>query len=429
MIFSRTLYTLGAAITFSAGCFALSTDKIEQSNIKATMHIKTIALGSGCFWGAEKRYEALEGVIDAESGYADGLGFEATYQNVTDKSRQFDESNYAEVVQVMYNSNIISSDDLLKNFFEGHNPTQVNRQGNDIGTQYRSIILTTTQEQIQIAKQLIAEYQPLLNEAGYGKISTAIKPLKEFVSAEEYHQNYLQKNPNGYCPDHATGVVFNKGKEVEADNDFLLSGKHIVILDSREYCPYCEKFKKTVANDYKGSIPMTFRHADELNGLTIKSATWATPTILFLENGKEVYAHQGYATPAEFYKALGAFKLGDSKAYDVAFHERTDRPYCKEYKEFRNTPEGTFVDKLSGEPLFDTRDRFNSGTGWLSFKHPVKNSVTMHEDTSWGMRRIELKSKSTGIHLGHLFPGEGPRGTDRYCINATVLEFIPRDKG
>jgi len=429
MIFSRTLYTLGAAITFSAGCFALSTDKIEQSNVKATMHIKTIALGSGCFWGAEKRYEALEGVIDAESGYADGFGFEATYQNVTDKSRQFDENNYAEVVQVMYNSNIISSEDLLKNFFEGHNPTQVNRQGNDIGTQYRSIILTTTQEQIQIAKQLIAEYQPLLNEAGYGKISTAIKPLKEFVSAEEYHQNYLQKNPNGYCPDHATGVVFNKGKEVEADNDFLLSGKHIVILDSREYCPYCEKFKKTVANDYKGSIPMTFRHADELNGLTIKSATWATPTILFLENGKEVYAHQGYATPAEFYKALGAFKLGDSKAYDVAFHERTDRPYCKEYKEFRNTPEGTFVDKLSGEPLFDTRDRFNSGTGWLSFKHPVKNSVTMHEDTSWGMRRIELKSKSTGIHLGHLFPGEGPRGTDRYCINATVLEFIPRDKG
>jgi peptide methionine sulfoxide reductase msrA/msrB len=428
MTFSRSVYLLGAAITFSAGCFALSTEKIEHSNVEATMHIKTIVLGSGCFWGAEKRYEALEGVIDAESGYADGYGFKATYKNITDQSRRFDENNYAEVVQVMYNSNIISSKALLQNYFESHDPTQSNRQGNDIGTQYRSIILTTTKEQAQLAEQVKAEYQPLLSAAGYGPIKTVIKPLEGFVSAEEYHQNYLQKNPNGYCPDHATGVVFNKTKKAGVDNSVLLTGKQIVVLDSREYCPYCEKFKKTVANNYKGSIPMTFRHADELNGLTIKSATWATPTILFLENGKEVYARQGYASPAEFYKALGAFKLGDSDAYEVAFNERTDRPYCKEYKEFKNTPDGVFVDKLSGEPLFDTRDRFNSGTGWLSFKHPVKNSVTKHKDTSWGMTRIELKSKSTGIHLGHLFKGEGPRGTDRYCINATVLEFIPRDK-
>ena len=84
------------------------------------------------------------------------------------------------------------------------------------------------------------------------------------------------------------------------------------------------------------------------------------------------------------------------------------------------------IDKLSGEPLFDTRDRFKSGTGWLSFTHPIKDSVTEHEDNSYGMQRIEIKSKSTGIHLGHMFPGEGPNGQDRYCINATVLEFAAR---
>lgn len=173
---------------------------------------------------------------------------------------------------------------------------------------------------------------------------------------------------------------------------------------------------------------MTFRHADQLNGLTIKSATWATPTILFLEDGVEVYSRQGYMDAELFYKALGAFKLGDSEAYKVAFNAKTDSPYCKEYTIFKNTPDGIFIDKLSGEPLFDTRDRFNSGTGWLSFTHPVKDSVTQHEDNSWGMQRIELKSKSTGIHLGHLFPGEGPNGQDRYCINATVLEFVAREE-
>ena len=421
-------YLSGAAIIFSAGSFALSMEKVEHSSVEATMHVKTIVLGSGCFWGAEKRYEALNGVIDAESGYADGNGFKATYRNITDKSRRFDSNNYAEVVQVMYNSNIISAEDLLKNYFESHDPTQKNRQGNDIGTQYRSIILTTTDEQAKVAKQVKSQYQQLLTNASYGPIETVIKPLKSFVSAEEYHQNYLEKNPNGYCPDHSTGVVFDKKPVKKIDNSALLVGKQIVVLDSRDYCPYCEKFKSAVANDYNGTIPMTFRHADQLNGLTIKSATWATPTILFLENGVEVYGRQGYATPAEFYKALGAFKLGNSDAYKVAFDARTDRPYCKEYKEFKNTPDGTFVDKLSGEPLFDTRDRFNSGTGWLSFTHPVNDSVTQHDDSSWGMTRIELRSKTTGIHLGHLFPGEGPRGRDRYCINATVLDFVPRGK-
>ena len=120
----------------------------------------------------------------------------------------------------MYNSNIISSKALLQNYFESHDPTQSNRQGNDIGTQYRSIILTTTKEQAQLAEQVKAEYQPLLSEAGYGAIKTEIKPLEGFVSAEEYHQNYLQKNPNGYCPDHATGVVFNKTKKKLNDISF-----------------------------------------------------------------------------------------------------------------------------------------------------------------------------------------------------------------
>ncbi|WP_377114661.1 peptide-methionine (S)-S-oxide reductase MsrA [Pseudoalteromonas sp. M58] len=426
-MFKRVILSAFAIVGILSAMSAISSDEIiKPTDLDATMHVEKIVLGSGCFWGAEKRYEALNGVLDAESGYADGRGFKPTYRNITKLSRRFDEDNYAEVVQVTFNSNIISARELLQNYYESHDPTQKNRQGNDVGTQYRSIILTTTDQQASIAKAVTSEYQQLLSKADYGKIVTQIKPLERFYSAEEYHQNYLEKNPNGYCPDHSTGVVFTQNDKPKVDNTALLNGKQIVILDSQSYCPYCEKFKAAVANDYKGTIPMTFRHADQLDGLTIKSATWATPTILFLENGVEVYSRQGYMNPEQFYKALGAFKLGNSEAYKVAFNAKTDSPYCKEYAIFKNTPDGIFIDKLSGEPLFDTRDRFNSGTGWLSFTHPIKDSVTQHEDNSWGMQRIELKSKSTGIHLGHLFPGEGPRGQDRYCINATVLEFVAR---
>ncbi|MBE0378917.1 peptide methionine sulfoxide reductase msrA/msrB [Pseudoalteromonas prydzensis ACAM 620] len=414
------------SVLFSVASYALSLENETDRDVQATMHLETIVLGSGCFWGAEKRYEALAGVIDAESGYADGKGFKATYRNITKQSRRFDENNYAEVVQVTYNSNIISAATLLKNYFESHDPTQKNRQGNDIGTQYRSIILTTTTEQAEVVEKLRAQYQSKLTAAGFGEIQTIVKPLTEFFPAEEYHQDYLVKNPNGYCPDHSTGVVFEKVTEDAVDNTALLVGKQIVVIDSRDYCPYCEKFKKDVSNEYKGSIALTYRKADQLDGLTIKTPTWATPTILFLENGKEIYGRQGYVSATEFYKALGAFKLGDSEAYSVAFNASTDSPFCKQYDIFKNTPDGIFIDKLSGVPLFDTRDRFKSGTGWLSFTHPVKGTVTLHDDNSYGMQRIEIKSKSSGIHLGHLFPGEGPKGQDRYCINATVLEFVAR---
>ena len=109
----------------------------------------------------------------------------------------------------------------------------------------------------------------------------------------------------------------------------------------------------------------------------------------------------------------------------VAFAEGTDARFCKEYEIFKNTPDGVFIDKLSGVPLFDTQDRFNSSTGWLSFTKPIDGSVYTKPDNSYGMRRTEIRSKTSDIHLGHVFP-DGPNGMPRYCINATVLEFVKR---
>ena len=241
--------------------------------------------------------------------------------------------------------------------------------------------------------------------------------------AEDYHQDYLVKNPNGYCPDNSTGIFFSRETEDLVDNKDLTSGKKILVLDAED-CPYCFKLRKEVLNSYEGSIELFFRKSNELDGLDLKTPTWATPTIYFLENGQEISAHQGYLAKDKFYEFLGKFKLGKTEAYNVAFNQGTDPTYCKEYELFKNTPDGVFIDKLSGAPLFSTKHRFNSRTGWLSFTEAVKDSVTEHMDYSYGMVRVEIRSKSSGIHLGHVF-NDGPNGKPRYCINATVLEFVP----
>ena len=392
-----------------------------------TNHIQTIYLGSGCFWGAEKGYEALDGVINAKSGYANGYGVSPNYRSIIQLKNKFNKNNFAEVVEVTFNNNFISVEEILMHFFESHDPTQYNRQGNDIGTQYRSTILYSDDDQKEIAEMLKEKYQNLLSDYGYGSIKTIIEPLDNFYLAEEYHQDYLKKNPNGYCPDLSTGIVFNKEEIKPLDNTELAKGKHILVIDSRNYCPYCEKLKSDVTNDYKGSIPMTYRTSDQLHGLRLESPSWATPSILFLQDGKEVFGYQGYIEPKDFYKLLGKFKLGNTEAYDVAFNDGTDARFCKEYQIFKNTPEGVFVDKLSGAPLFDTKDRFVSRSGWLSFTRPVEGSVYELPDNSYGMRRTEIRSVSSDIHLGHVFD-DGPNGMPRYCINATVLEFQPRER-
>ena len=392
-----------------------------------TSHVETIYLGSGCFWGAEKGYELMDGVINAESGYANGYGIKPNYRSIIQFKNKYNENNFAEVVKVTFNSNAISLENILKHFFETHDPTQHNRQGNDIGTQYRSTILFQNESQKELAERIIAEYQALLIEGGYGKIRTKLEPLDNFYLAEEYHQDYLKKNPNGYCPDLSTGIVFNDEEKIFEDNEYLLTGKQILVLDSQNYCPYCEKFKDDVTNSYKGSIPLSYRTSDQLHGLEIKSPTWATPSLIFLENGKEIFSYQGYINQKDFYQLLGKFKLGNSEAYNVAFNKGTDARFCKEYQIFKNTPDGIFIDKLSGEPLFDTRNRFVSRSGWLSFTKPVDGSVYELPDNSYGMKRTEIRSVSSDIHLGHVFD-DGPNGMPRYCINATVLEFKPRNE-
>ena len=157
--------------------FIITMSISAKVEIEATKHIQKIVFGAGCFWGAEKEYASIPGVIDAVSGYSDGNGVAPNYKAITEPVNKNNPNNHAEVVEVTFNTNEISVEKLIRHFFEGHDPTQLNRQGNDVGTQYRSIILTTDEKHLDVARQVSDEYQLLLADAGYGGITTTIKTL------------------------------------------------------------------------------------------------------------------------------------------------------------------------------------------------------------------------------------------------------------
>jgi peptide-methionine (S)-S-oxide reductase len=162
---------------------------------------KTAIFGLGCFWGAEKAFWQLPGVVATAVGYAGGSTPNPTY-NETCSGK----TGHAEVVLVAYDPARISYEQLLKTFWEHHDPTQRMRQGNDVGTQYRSIILTADDAQQAAAEASRDAYQANLSAASFGPITTEIVPAGRFYYAEDYHQQYLDKDPRGYCPNHATGV-------------------------------------------------------------------------------------------------------------------------------------------------------------------------------------------------------------------------------
>lgn len=158
-------------------------------------------LAMGCFWGAERLFYRLAGVVSTSVGYQGGFTPNPTYREVCTGL-----TGHAETVRVVFDPSVISYSSILAAFFEGHDPTQGHRQGNDVGTQYRSAVFTTSKEQSRIAVDVAARYQGQLLAAGFGPITTEIEPAGPFYLAEEYHQQYLQANPDGYCGIGGTGV-------------------------------------------------------------------------------------------------------------------------------------------------------------------------------------------------------------------------------
>ncbi|WP_026339007.1 bifunctional peptide-methionine (S)-S-oxide reductase MsrA/peptide-methionine (R)-S-oxide reductase MsrB [Fusobacterium russii] len=298
--------------------------------------IEEIYLAGGCFWGVEAYFERIEGVLDAVSGYANGSFPNPSYEDLVHRN-----SGHAETVYIKYDANKVSLSTILKHYFRIIDPTSLNKQGGDSGVQYRTGIYYQNEKQKEVALKEIELEQKKYEK----KIVVEVLPLERFDKAEEYHQDYLKKNPNGYC--------------------------HIDLSKANEAIIDPIKYKKPSDEELK----------EKLTGLQ----------------------------------------------YKVTQENHTEYAFRNEY--YDNHQKGIYVDITTGEPLFLSSDKYDSGCGWPSFTKPINSEVVSYErDESHNMIRTEVRSRAGDAHLGHVFK-DGPKdkGGLRYCINSASIRFISYD--
>lgn len=296
---------------------------------------KELWLAGGCFWGTEKFLAGLAGVLATDVGYANGNTEAPTYEQVCREN-----TGHAETVHVVYDADALPLEKLLDYYFLTIDPTSKNRQGGDTGTQYRTGVYYLDPADRPVIDAALENLQRQYDKP----LAVEVAPLENYHQAEEYHQDYLDKNPGGYC--------------------------HL--------------------------SPGLFRLAAE-------TRRYQKPTDAALREK---------LTPLQ---------------YEVTQQAATEPAYRNAYDgEFRS---GIYVDVATGQPLFASADKYQSGCGWPAFSKPIDAArVDYLADNTHGMQRVEVKSRLGGSHLGHVFD-DGPKdkGGLRYCINSAALRFVPRE--
>ena len=433
----RQALLLSLGLSFLLGACAEEKSRspvYKGSTMDTNTQLDSIVLGMGCFWGAEKRMSAIDGVVDVESGYANGE-IEGRYESVLAqeaalRAGRSSKRNHAEVVKVSFDPGRTTLETVLIKFWESHDPTQGDRQGGDIGSNYRSAIYTHSDAQLEVARKTRAAYQQALTQGGFGVITTELAPLTSYYAAEDYHQDYLKKNPNGYCGLGGTGVAYPGATKraptataPRLDGKALALDRQLVVFEAED-CAFCKQFKAEILDHWQSTVPVTRTFSPNAPlGWTLEKALFATPTIVLFEQGREVSRYTGYnGDKTRYWKWLGTQLLSPDQRR-IAFEQGTERAFTGSHLDEKRP--GAFVDPITGAPLFRSDSKFESGSGWPSFFNPVAGAITLHEDSGHGMKRVEVRSASSGIHLGHVFD-DGPAPTyKRYCINGNVLKFVP----
>lgn len=320
-----------ALITFTYCTMAESMTKSVADPVSR----RTIYLAGGCFWGTERVMQLIPGVVATTTGYANSTVENPTYKQVCTGT-----TNAAETVKVDYDPSVIDLSTILNMYFYTIDPTSVNKQVGDEGTQYRTGIYYVDEADVPVI-EAVADKVASQHDA---PMAVEMQPLENFYPAEDYHQDYLMHNPGGYC--HVSPRAFHIARSIKP-----------------------KKYE---------------RPSDE------KLAVVLTP-----------------------------------RQYEVTQHSATEPPFDNPYWKL-NEP-GIYVDVVTGEPLFSSSDKFESGCGWPAFAKPINDDAIKEvADTTHGMRRVEVRSVNGDSHLGHVFhDGPAARGGLRYCINSASLRFIP----
>jgi peptide-methionine (S)-S-oxide reductase len=340
--------------------------------------IEVVIVAMGCFWGAERLFWQVPGVYSTAVGYTAGYTPNPTYEETCTGL-----TGHTEAVLVAYDPTEVEFRRLLEVFFTEHDPTQGPRQGNDIGTQYRSGLYWTTDDQADEVEQAVQVYAVALAEAGKGNITTELSPARAFYYAEEYHQQYLHKVPNGYCGLQGTGVSCTLAPPPDED----LEAQALAAGPAPE--------------DADGAA------TGLVGGEGAGDA--GDPGLKPLADSDEEW--RGRLSPEQ---------------YAVLREAGTERAFTGAYTDIEDP--GLYRCAACGNPLYTSDTKFHSGSGWPSFTEAVSpDAVETREDRSHGMVRVEARCGRCRSHLGHVFPDGPPdRGGMRHCLNSVALDLEAR---